>query len=163
MRWGLDSPRMKISPQLQLTPQTILVRHSWAVTWALNGSVFPDAMEDAIASLEVGGVSSPVTTDAELILFWLKPVGCGAVPDDLLRAEITESLQAAQTQRDLLIAVDQLRDLVFTSSGLTTAAEQLGLSVSTSQPFSRDEGDGLFVESSLGTQRFGRCFDRRQQ
>ena len=120
-----------------------------------DGSVFPDAMEDAIASLEVGGVSSPVTTDAGTHFILVKSRSAAEqVPDDLLRAEITESLQAAQTHRDLLIAVDQLRDLVFTSSGLATAAGQLGLSVATSQPFSRDEGEGLFVESSLRNAAF---------
>ena len=120
-----------------------------------DGSVFPDAMEDAIASLEVGGISSPVTTDAGTHFILVKSRSAAEqVPDELLRAEITESLQTAQTQRDLLIAVDQLRDLVFTSSGLATAAEQLGVPVSISQPFSRDEGEGLFVESSLRNAAF---------
>ena len=112
-------------------------------------------MEDAIASLEVGGISSPVTTDAGTHFILVKSRSAAEqVPDELLRAEITESLQTAQTQRDLLIKVDQLRDLVFTSSGLATAAEQLGVPVSISQPFSRTEGEGLFVESSLRNAAF---------
>ena len=71
-----------------------------------------------------------------------------------MRAEITESLQTAQTQRDLLVAVDQLRDLVFTSNGLATAAQQLDLSVSTSQAFSREDGEGLFAEPALRSAAF---------
>ena len=120
-----------------------------------DGSVFPDAMEQAIADLDVGGVSSAVTTDAGTHFILVKSRSAAEqVPDDLLRAEITESLQTAQTQRDLLIAVDQLRDLVFMTSGLASAAEQLGVSVSISQPFSRDEGLGLFNESSLRSAAF---------
>ncbi len=120
-----------------------------------DGSVFPDAMEEAIADLDVGGVSSAVTTDAGTHFILVKSRSATEqVPDDLLRAEITESLQTAQTQRDLLIAVDQLRDLVFMTSGLASAAEQLGVSVSISQPFSRDEGLGLFNESSLRSAAF---------
>ena len=120
-----------------------------------DGSVFPDAMEEAIADLDVGGVSSAVTTDAGTHFILVKSRSAAEqVPDDLLRAEITESLQTAQTQRDLLIAVDQLRDLVFMTSGLGSAAEQLGVSVSISQPFSRDEGLGLFNESSLRSAAF---------
>ena len=120
-----------------------------------DGSVFPDAMEEAIADLDVGGVSSAVTTDAGTHFILVKSRSAAEqVPDDLLRAEITESLQTAQTQRDLLIAVDQLRDLVFVTSGLGSAAEQLGVSVSISQPFSRDEGLGLFNESSLRSAAF---------
>jgi peptidyl-prolyl cis-trans isomerase D len=120
-----------------------------------DGSVFPDAMEQAIADLDIGGVSSAVTTDAGTHFILVKSRSAAEqVPDDLLRAEITESLQTAQTQRDLLIAVDQLRDLVFMTSGLASAAEQLGVSVSISQPFSRDEGLGLFNESSLRSAAF---------
>ncbi|MGB2198137.1 MAG: SurA N-terminal domain-containing protein [Luminiphilus sp.] len=120
-----------------------------------DGSVFPDAMEEAIASLEVGGISTAVTTDAGTHFILVKSRSAAEqVPDELLRAEITESLQTAQAQRDLLIAVDELRELVFTSSGLEAAAQELGLVMATSQPFSRDQGEGLFSEASLRNAAF---------
>ena len=120
-----------------------------------DGSVFPDAMEEAIASLEIGGISTAVTTDAGTHFILVKSRSAAEqVPDELLRAEITESLQTAQTQRDLLIAVDELRELVFTSSGLEAAAQELGLVMATSQPFSRDQGEGLFSEASLRNAAF---------
>ena len=120
-----------------------------------DGSVFPDAMEEAIASLEVGGISTAVTTDAGTHFILVKSRSAAEqVPEELLRAEITESLQTAQAQRDLLIAVDELRELVFTSSGLEAAAQELGLVMATSQPFSRDQGEGLFSEASLRNAAF---------
>ena len=120
-----------------------------------DGSVFPDAMEEAIANLEVGGISTAVTTDTGTHFILVKSRSAAEqVPDELLRAEITESLQTAQTQRDLLIAVDELRELVFTSSGLEAAAQELGLVIATSQPFSRDQGEGLFSEASLRNAAF---------
>ena len=120
-----------------------------------DGSVFPDAMEEAIANLEVGGISTAVTTDAGTHFILVKSRSAAEqVPDELLRAEIMESLQTAQTQRDLLIAVDELRELVFTSSGLEAAAQELGLVMATSQPFSRDQGEGLFSEASLRNAAF---------
>ena len=120
-----------------------------------DGSVFPDAMEEAIANLEVGGISTAVTTDTGTHFILVKSRSAAEqVPDELLRAEITESLQTAQTQRDLLIAVDELRELVFTSSGLEAAAQELGLVIATSQPFSRDQGEGLFSQASLRTAAF---------
>ena len=120
-----------------------------------DGTVFPDAMEEAIANLEVGGISTAVTTDAGTHFILVKSRSAAEqVPDELLRAEITESLQTAQTQRDLLIAVDELRELVFTSSGLEAAAQELGLVIATSQPFSRDQGEGLFSEASLRNAAF---------
>jgi peptidyl-prolyl cis-trans isomerase D len=96
-----------------------------------------------------------VTTDAGTHFILVKSRSAAEqVPDELLRAEITESLQTAQTQRDLLIAVDELRELVFTSSGLEAAAQELGLVIATSQPFSRDQGEGLFSEASLRNAAF---------
>jgi peptidyl-prolyl cis-trans isomerase D len=96
-----------------------------------------------------------VTTDAGTHFILVKSRSAAEqVPDELLRAEITESLQTAQTQRDLLIAVDELRELVFTSSGLEAAAQELGLVMATSQPFSRDQGEGLFSEASLRNAAF---------
>ena len=120
-----------------------------------DGSVFPDAMEEAIANLEVGGISKAVTTDAGTHFILVKSRSAAEqVPEELLRAEITESLQTAQAQRDLLIAVDELRELVFTSNGLEAAAQELGLVMATSQPFSRDQGEGLFSEASLRNAAF---------
>ncbi|MDB2512185.1 SurA N-terminal domain-containing protein [Luminiphilus sp.] len=115
-----------------------------------DGSVFPDEMELAIEQLSVGDVSPGVVTDAGTHFILLKgKTAAEQVADEVLRAEIADSLQTAQAQQDLLIAVDQLRDAVFTSDGLESAARALGVQVETSAPFSRDEGQGTFNESSV--------------
>ena len=71
------------------------------------------------------------------------------VSDEVLRAEIEDNLRSAQSQRDLLLAVDNLRDAVFTADDLVSAAGELGVAVNTSAPFSRDAGEGVFNEVAL--------------
>lgn len=115
-----------------------------------DGSVFPDEMELAIKQLSIGDVSLGVVTDAGTHFILLKgKTAAEQVADEVLRAEIADSLQTAQAQQDLLIAVDQLRDAVFTSEGLESAARALGVTVENSAPFSRDAGQGAFADSSL--------------
>lgn len=115
-----------------------------------DGSVFPDEMESAIEQLAIGEVSGPVETDAGTHFILLKQRTAAAqVSDNVLRAEIEQSLLTAQSQRDLLVAVDLLRDAIFTADTLNSASDELGLQVSTSDPFSRESGEGLFAEIAL--------------
>ena len=115
-----------------------------------DGSVFPDAMEDAIDALAIGQVSDAVETDAGTHFILLKQRTAAAqVSDEVLRAEIEDNLRSAQSQRDLLLAVDNLRDAVFTADDLVSAAGELGVAVNTSAPFSRDAGEGVFDEVAL--------------
>ena len=115
-----------------------------------DGSVFPDAMEDAIDALAIGQVSDAVETDAGTHFILLKQRTAAAqVSDEVLRAEIEDNLRSAQSQRDLLLAVDNLRDAVFTADDLASAAGELGVVVNTSAPFSRDAGEGIFGEVAL--------------
>ena len=115
-----------------------------------DGTVFPDAMEEAIANLTVGQVSDPVETDAGIHFILLKQRSAPAQPDnEVLRAEIIASLRQAESERALLLVVDELRDAVFSLPTLTEAAEQLGLETATSAFFSEASGAGLFAEPSL--------------
>lgn len=115
-----------------------------------DGSVFPEAMEAAIGGLAIGDISQPVETDAGTHFILLKQRTAAAqMADDVLRAEIEESVRTAQSQRDLLLAVDNLRDAVFTADTLVSASTELDIKINTSMPFSRDSGEGLFVEVAL--------------
>ena len=115
-----------------------------------DGTVFPDSMEDAIANLTVGQVSDAVETDAGTHFILLKQRSAPAQPDDeVLRAEIIASLQQAESERALLLVVDELRDAVFSLPTLAEAAQQLNLEPATSSYFSESAGEGLFAETSL--------------
>ena len=96
-----------------------------------DGSVFPDAMESAIEALAVGEISDAVETDAGTHFILLKQRTAAAqVADDVLKAEIEGNLRTTQAERDLLLAVDKLRDAVFTSDTLSQASKELGVQVS---------------------------------
>ena len=107
-------------------------------------------MEDAIANLTVGQISDAVETDAGTHFILLKQRSAPAQPDDeVLRAEIIASLQQAESERALLLVVDELRDAVFSLPTLAEAAQQLNLEPATSNYFSESAGEGLFAETSL--------------
>ena len=120
-----------------------------------DGTVFPEEMEAAITQLSVGEVSAAVKTDAGTHFILLKSRSAAQqVSEDVLRAEIADSLQKSQAERDLLIAVDQLREAAFASDGLSDVSIETGFEVQTSAPFSRDVGEGLFREAALRAAAF---------
>ncbi len=115
-----------------------------------SGDAFPASIEEAIAGLDVNQVSPPVKTDAGTHLVLVTERRKGEVPPlDELRPQLEEQLQLAQARGDLLLAVEQLKDLVFNAEDLSRPAKELGLEVSRSEPVARDQSEGLFSNPSL--------------
>ena len=116
-----------------------------------DGTAFPEAMEDAIAALTAPGeISPPVETDAGTHFIRLEERISGESVDyDSVKAELRASIEAAEAERELLIAVEELRDLAFNAVDLAGPAEAIGAEVQRSSPFSVDDGVGLFEESRL--------------
>jgi len=116
-----------------------------------DGTAFPEAMEDAIAALTAPGeISPPVETDAGTHFIRLEERISGESVDyDSVKAELRASIEAAEAERELLIAVEELRDLAFNAVDLAGPAEAVGAEVQRSSPFSVDDGLGLFEESRL--------------
>lgn len=120
-----------------------------------DGSAFPEPMEAAIASLEVGGISEAVVTDAGTHFIRLEERVSGEAADyAALRAELEESIQLSNAQQELLVAVDALRDLSFNSVDLKGPASALGLQAQLSTPVSRDYGEALFASQSVRSALF---------
>ena len=116
-----------------------------------DGTAFPEAMEDAIAALTAPGeISPPVETDAGTHFIRLEERISGESVDyDSVKAGLRASIEAAEAERELLIAVEELRDLAFDAVDLDGPAEAVGAEVQRSSPFSVDDGVGLFEESRL--------------
>ncbi len=116
-----------------------------------DGTAFPEAMEDAIAALTASGeISPPVETDAGTHFIRLEERIAGESVDyDSVKAELRASIEAAEAERELLIAVEELRDLAFNAVDLAGPAEAVGAEVQRSSAFSVDDGLGLFEESRL--------------
>ena len=116
-----------------------------------DGSAFPAEMETAIAALvEPGDISGAVKTDAGTHFIRLEQRIAGdSVDYTSVREELRASIEVAEAERNLLIAVEELRDLAFNSSDLSGPAEAIGAEVRVSQPFSLGEGADLFSDVRL--------------
>ena len=116
-----------------------------------DGTAFPDEMEAAIAQLtEAGDISEAVQTDAGTHFIRLEERIAGdSVDYNAVRDELRASIEAAEAERNLLIAVEELRDLAFNAPDLEGPAEAIGSQVLSSEPFSLGEGEGLFADERL--------------
>ena len=108
-------------------------------------------METAIAALaEPGDVSGAVETDAGTHFIRLEERIAGDAADYAsVREELRASIEAAEAERNLLIAVEELRDLAFNAADLSGPAAAIGAEVQVSEPFSLGEGAGLFTDTRL--------------
>jgi peptidyl-prolyl cis-trans isomerase D len=116
-----------------------------------DGTAFPDQMESAIADLVAPGEISPaVQTDAGTHFIRLEErIAEDAVDYESVREELRASIEAAEVERTVLLAVEELRDLAFNAADLNGPAEALDARVLQSEPFSLDEGVGLFADERL--------------
>ena len=116
-----------------------------------DGTAFPEEMEAAIAQLtEAGDISGAVQTDAGTHFIRLEERIAGdSVDYESVRDELRASIEAAEAERNLLIAVEELRDLAFNAPDLEGPAEAIGSEVRISGPFSLEEGEGLFADERL--------------
>ena len=116
-----------------------------------DGSAFPDEMETAIAALaEPGAISGAVETDAGTHFIRLEERIAGdSVDYTSVREELRASIEAAEAERNLLIAVEELRDLAFNAPDLSGPAAAIGAEVQVSGPFSLGEGVGLFTDARV--------------
>ena len=116
-----------------------------------DGTAFPDEMEAAIAALaEPGDISGAVETDAGTHFIRLEERIAGdSVDYASVRAELRASIEAAEAERDLLVAVEELRDLAFNAPDLSGPAAAIGAEVRVSAPFSLGQGAGLFADTRL--------------
>ncbi len=114
------------------------------------GDAFPEEMEEAIASLEVNTISAPVVTDAGTHILQVTERRDSDPPSlEELRPTLEARLQEREARVALLLAVEKLRDLVFTASSLARPAEELGLEVQRSEPVSRDQQAGPLAEAAI--------------
>ena len=116
-----------------------------------DGTAFPDEMEAAIAALaQPGDISGAVETDAGTHFIRLEERITGdSVDYASVRAELRASIEAAEAERDLLVAVEELRDLAFNAPDLSGPAAAIGAEVRVSAPFSLGQGVGLFADTRL--------------
>jgi len=116
-----------------------------------DGTAFPEKMEAAIAGLQSPGqVSTAVVTDAGTHFIRLEErIDGDSVSYEDVKDELRSSIESAEAERSLLLAVEELRDLVFNAPDLAGPAAAVSAKVERSEAFSRELGRGLFAEAAL--------------
>ena len=106
--------------------------------------VYDPAFEKALYSLNEGQVSAPVRSEFGWHLIKLTGVQSPEIPTlESLRPELVRELKAQQVEQRFVEASKQLEDTAFESSDLAQPAQELGLSVQTSEAFGREGGAGV--------------------
>jgi peptidyl-prolyl cis-trans isomerase D len=120
-----------------------------------SGEAFPPEMEQAIADLDVGVVSSPVQTDVGTHLILVTERREAEPPTlDELRPTLESRIQQEEATVELFRTVESLRDISFNAEDLDAPAEELQLTVRQSEPVSRTQAEGLFANPSLVSAAF---------
>ncbi len=114
------------------------------------GDTFPEAMEEAIATLAVGERSGPVETDAgtHLILVTDRREG-SEVSFDSVAMELEDRIQRSEAGAELLRDVERLRDVAFNAADLSEPARELELEIQREERVTRSQNEGLFASPSL--------------
>lgn len=117
---------------------------------------FPDDFEAAVATLSVGEVSGPVLVDSSTHFIQLLSESGGTVkPFEEVKEQIVGQLQRATAEERFVELRDRLEDLSYNAESLATVAQELGLEVATSEPFSREGGTGITASSQVAAAAFG--------
>ncbi len=107
----------------------------------LSGGGFPEEFTSTVVSLKEGGVSEPFKTEAgtHFLKVLKKKVPTFEERENSIRNDIARSA-AAETFDSL---AEEMGDLTYSADDLISTAESLGLTIKTSEPFSRDSGTGI--------------------
>ena len=108
-----------------------------------TGDTFPEAFEEALASLEVGQVSAPVVTDAGTHFIKLLDRQVQRFELSSERGRIERELINEAATDALVEKLEMLKELSFNAETLADVAVDLGLDVQETAPFSRDGGVGV--------------------
>lgn len=108
-----------------------------------TGDTFPEAFEQALASLEVDQVSAPVVTDAgthfiKLLDRQVQRFELSTERDRIERELIDEAATDALVEK-----LEMLKELSFNAETLADVATDLGLDVQVTAPFSKEGGAGV--------------------
>ena len=106
--------------------------------------VYDPAFEDALYALKEGQVSAPVRSEFGWHLIKLLGVQSPEVPSfESMKPELERELKAQQVEQRFVEVTKELENLAFESADLEQPAQELGLTVKTTEPFGREGGEGI--------------------
>ena len=106
--------------------------------------VYDPAFEEALYALKEGQVSAPVRSEFGWHLIKLLGVQAPEVPSfESMKPELVRELKSQQVEQRFVEVTKQLEDLAFESADLEQPAQELGLTIKTTEAFGREGGEGL--------------------
>jgi peptidyl-prolyl cis-trans isomerase D len=108
-----------------------------------TGGTFPAAFENALADLQVGEVSAPVTTDAGVHLIKLLEVSESSFTLEEQRDRIAQDLRTEAVEDLLVEKLEMLKELSFNAEDLEQVAQELDLTSQITEPFPVTGGSGI--------------------
>lgn len=106
--------------------------------------VYDPDFEDALYDLAQNQVSEPVRTEFGWHLIKLLGIQSPEVPAlESLKPELVRELKTQQVEQRFVEVSKELEDYAFESSDLAQPAQELGLTVQTSEAFGREGGSGI--------------------
>lgn len=116
----------------------------------LTPGIFPEAFEEAVYALGEGEVSQAVETDAgtHIIKVLKKVVDQAPVFEDR-KIAIENQLRQVQAEDIFVESLERLGELTFSASDLEGPASELGLTIQTTQEFTRVRGQGIAADAKV--------------
>ncbi|WP_313289245.1 SurA N-terminal domain-containing protein [Stutzerimonas nitrititolerans] len=106
--------------------------------------VYDPAFEDALYALKEGQVSAPVRSEFGWHLIKLLGVQSPEVPSfESMKPELERELKAQQVEQRFVEVTKELENLAFESADLEQPAQELGLTVKSTEAFGREGGEGI--------------------
>jgi len=106
-----------------------------------NGSVFPDAVEQALTALEVGQVSDPVVSEFGVHLVKLTQFEAQSFPAyEEVADRISRELKATEVDQLYFSRMETLANLAFETFDLQAISEDMGLEIQSTEFFGRSGG-----------------------
>lgn len=111
-----------------------------------DGTVFPDAVESALVSMEVGDVSDPVVSEFGVHLIKLTELDAADVPTFEESAErIERDLKQTEVDNVYFSRLETLANLAFETFDLQSISDELGLEIQSSNAFGRNGGSSVIT------------------
>jgi peptidyl-prolyl cis-trans isomerase D len=115
-----------------------------------------EEFDQALFELDEGEISAPIKTQFGYHLIQVEKINATEPESyDILRADLEFEERQRQAEELVIEQAEQLRNELFEQpDGLDSAAQELGLTVKTSDLFSRDEGAGVAVNEAVRASAF---------
>lgn len=111
-----------------------------------DGTVFPDAVESALISMQVGDVSDPVVSEFGVHLIKLTELDAVDVPTFEESAErIERELKQTEVDNVYFSRLETLANLAFETFDLQSISDELGLEIQSSNAFGRNGGSSVIT------------------